>query len=147
MARVSEITLLFSTRQTRVKPLIHFEEFSGFFGMATVFELGMARGASVTFLSASTSDDRINRRAGGVSRMVYALMGLQPAAPRGSRVRARRLDQTEPLRHESEDRRAVDDAHHRLTRLHFCPGSGAIAGYLARSACHFLASSGLFVAV
>ena len=74
-------------------------------------------------------------------------MGLQQAAPRGSRVRARGLDQIEPPRHESNDRPVVDDALHRLTRLHFCPGGGAVAGYFARSACHFLTSSGLFVAV
>jgi hypothetical protein len=78
---------------------------------------------------------------------LYALMGLQQAAPRGSRVRARGLDQIEPPRDESDDRRVVDDALQRLTRLHFCPGGGAAAGYLARSACHFLTSSGLFVAV
>ncbi len=39
------------------------------------------------------------------------------------------------------------DPLHRLTRLHFVPGGGAVAGYFARSACHFLTSSGVFVAV
>ena len=29
----------------------------------------------------------------------------------------------------------------------FSPGVGAASGYFARSACHFLTSSGLFVAV
>ena len=59
MARVSAFTLPSSTRQKRAKPLIPLEEFSRFFGMVTVFELGKEPGAGVTFLSISTSDEAL----------------------------------------------------------------------------------------
>ena len=39
-----------STRQTLAKPLIALEDFSIFFGIATVFELGEEPGAGVNFL-------------------------------------------------------------------------------------------------
>ena len=48
--RSSAFTLLSSTRQTRAKPLIPLEEFSRFFGMATVFELGIEPGAGRNLL-------------------------------------------------------------------------------------------------
>jgi hypothetical protein len=49
--------------------------------MAAVFVLGMEPGAGVTFLSMSTSDDRINRRAGGVSPLSSRSdRGLTPPA-------------------------------------------------------------------
>ena len=57
MARESALILLSSMRQTFAKPLIPFEKFSRFFGMATVFELGKEPGAGVTFLSMTTSDE------------------------------------------------------------------------------------------
>jgi hypothetical protein len=56
MAHESAFALLSSTRQTRAKPLIPFEKFSRFFGIAAVLELGAEPGAGVNFLSMSTSD-------------------------------------------------------------------------------------------
>jgi hypothetical protein len=48
MPQASAFTLLSSTRQTREKPLTPIEQFSRFFGMATVFELGKEPGAGVS---------------------------------------------------------------------------------------------------
>jgi hypothetical protein len=48
MVQEGGFTLLSSTRQTRAKPLIHFEEFSRFFGIAPKLELGIEPGASVS---------------------------------------------------------------------------------------------------
>ena len=114
MARVSAFTLLSSTRQTRAKPLIPLEEFSRFFGMATVFELGKEPGAGVTFLSMSTSDETMTSlrrvgRAGGVSPLSSRPdRGLTPPARPEPTITDRGL--TPPARHGTADHRQGADA-------------------------------------